>query len=129
MMPATDRYKLWQIVLIFLAMSSPFCSWPFRLNILIEYPLLQHFAHYAYYQAPAQHPPKCPRMVGLFVVKDLYVHGTAVNLYVFGGGSLNYYPDPKEVPQGWLWSMPPWFLDQTYPVVIGNWFAQAHEGY
>jgi hypothetical protein len=111
--PDSERYRRWQLLIIFVATTSPVLSLPLRMNVLIERPFLNHLAHCAYDEEPMLFPPSPPRFAGLFIFIKVAPGHDGVVMEVPGGGELFWYARDTEQVQG------------PYP---NTWHARTHVG-
>lgn len=124
--PESERYSRRQLLLLFLAVSSPIYWWPLHVNMVIQRPFMDRFAWHAYAEAPMVSPPRTPRLVGLFVVTSVRAHPNGVRMSILGaGGQLDYSPGGSRQAH-WLHRQAvPWFLQWVVPPRSGRWSVDS----
>ena len=58
--PASESYSRQQLLLLAMAVTSPFYWWPLRISMFLQRPLLDQFAWHAYAEKPMMNPPSTP---------------------------------------------------------------------
>jgi hypothetical protein len=119
--PASERYTRRQLLLLAMAVTSPFFWWPLRVSLFIQRPLLDRFAWHAYAEMPMLAPPRTPRMVGLFVVTGVRAHPGGVELRLLGTTGALQYSSDGEGQRYWPFYATPWFMWWAAPPAIGAW--------
>jgi hypothetical protein len=123
--PESEKYRPWQLGLVFLAITSPFFFWPLRVSLFIHRPLLDRFARDAHDVRPLFDPPRTPRFVGALVLTEVRVSPNYVTLEVLGNGALHWSPDGPRTWNHWLAaSNLPWWYRWVARPVSGHWIAE-----
>jgi hypothetical protein len=126
-LPASEQFDCRQVLLVFLAMTTPLFWWPLRLNLLIHLPLLNRLAWHTYADRPMLNPPATPRMAGLFVITGIGVDTNFVSLRVYGGGEMTWRADNRrDYYYAYYPDDTPWFLYWNVWPRCGHWLVHPY---